>query len=139
MSLLGASLSKGGSLLRVRSHLVMTEAKAYLLPPANELNALDPTSLHSPLTSSPLPNKGMRPPLSTPWLVTSGLIQTCSFEDTPPRHLVTTEARTVGKRAVCILLECFLFKFLFLARLFWGNHTIPRFSVRFLRGLRLLL
>ena len=52
-----------------------------------------------------------------PLLVTSGgdhwwLVQNCSFGPLPPKqHLVVTigtEACTVSKRAVCILLECFL-------------------------------
>ena len=52
--------------------------------------------------------------IPSPLLVTSGgyhwrPVQTCSFDNTPDRHLVVaTEACTVCKRAVRILLEYFL-------------------------------
>ena len=40
-------------------------------------------------------------------------VQTCSFQDTPSSHqyghlVGTTKTHTIGKRAVRILLECFL-------------------------------
>ena len=56
------------------------------------------------------------PPPPAILLVTSGSqdwtpVQTCSLVDSPSNgylHLVATEAHTVDKRVVCILLECFL-------------------------------
>ena len=75
------------------------------------------TTQHGPLQLLLLPSgygtSLYRDPLL---LVTSGgqdwrFVQTCSPEEPPPNwylHLVATKAHTVGKRVVCILLECFL-------------------------------
>ena len=40
------------------------------------------------------------------------IVQTCSFEEAPPNRYcdLVAEARMVGRRVVCILLECFLVK-----------------------------
>ena len=72
--------------------------------------------LHVTITHDAL-NLTVQPPTSnmgTPLLETSGdhhwrIVKTCSLEDPHQYwHLVATEACTVGKQAVCILLGCFL-------------------------------
>ena len=79
-----------------------------------------PPPLKSDLGTYPLPLPHLTEDLGTypfPLLLTSGghhwrPVQTCSLENLPTPwywHLVVaTETHTVGKQAVCILLECFL-------------------------------
>ena len=62
---------------------------------------------------------------TTPLLVTADLLQTCSLDTTPtpttPRNTATDIHRNfihiVGKRAVRILLECFLVHFIITVRI----------------------
>ena len=67
--------------------------------------------------------------LETPLLVTSGdMFNLVHYEDTPEQHLVVateTEVRKVSKRAVCILLKCFLVLeiYLFKGLIKYSNRT----------------
>ena len=66
-----------------------------------------------PHSTGPHETSDMGPTGPGPLLVTSGghhwrPVQACSLENTPGYWHLVAKSRMVGKRAVCILLECFL-------------------------------
>ena len=70
-------------------------------------------TVQGPPPALPPPNIDMGPPQSHPLLVISGdhhwkPVQTCSFDDSTGTAIWWSKHKKVGKRAVCILLKCFL-------------------------------
>ena len=87
-----------------------------------------------PWTSDMGPSGPALPPLDIwhgpPWwhlvAITGDLFKVVHLRTFPHQywHLVTTEARTVGKRAVRILLECFFLKCNFYPRVIWRQKPV---------------